>query len=224
MLLSCSSLPFCYVIVVLPFALLIEAKSTRIHVHTCIALYQCSLCVTTAVVRGVHVASTAPTRGFREEITHKWRCSEQRRRDGACVLWQVWHSKQKKRQMHLPPSLPSPSSLVPLPFPPPSLPLLPLFFLLHPFSPSPHIFGLPSNYPRGAFVMEYCGEVISPVQFEERKKQYTNEKRRHYYFMSLRSDEVHLSVVVLLCVHGEQLCLINVHVCIMCTYTYGSYE
>ena len=38
--------------------------------------------------------------------------------------------------------------------------------------------------------MEYCGEVISPVEFEERKKQYTTEKRRHYYFMSLRSDEV----------------------------------
>ena len=47
-----------------------------------------------------------------------------------------------------------------------------------------------SNVPRGAFVMEYCGEVISPVQFEERKKQYTIEKRRHYYFMSLRTDEV----------------------------------
>ena len=40
--------------------------------------------------------------------------------------------------------------------------------------------------------MEYCGEVITPDQFEERKKQYTNEKRRHYYFMSLRSDEVHV--------------------------------
>ena len=38
--------------------------------------------------------------------------------------------------------------------------------------------------------MEYCGEVITPVQFEERKKEYTAEKRRHYYFMSLRSDEV----------------------------------
>lgn len=74
-------------------------------------------------------------------------------------------------------------------------PLLPFSLLIlppfHPFSSSPHIFCSPSNYPRGAFVMEYCGEVISPVQFEERKKQYTNEKRRHYYFMSLRSDEVH---------------------------------
>ena len=43
---------------------------------------------------------------------------------------------------------------------------------------------------RGTFVMEYCGEVISPLEFEERKKLYTLEKRRHYYFMSLRSDEV----------------------------------
>ena len=44
--------------------------------------------------------------------------------------------------------------------------------------------------------MEYCGEVISPVEFEERKKQYTIEKRRHYYFMSLRSDEVHMQCLV----------------------------
>ena len=53
------------------------------------------------------------------------------------------------------------------------------------------VVGTPSNFSRGAFVMEYCGEVISPTQFEDRKKQYTVEKRRHYYFMSLRSDEVH---------------------------------
>ena len=45
--------------------------------------------------------------------------------------------------------------------------------------------------------MEYCGEVISPVEFEERKKLYTIEKRRHYYFMSLRSDEVRY----ILCLH-----------------------
>ena len=47
--------------------------------------------------------------------------------------------------------------------------------------------------------MEYCGEVISPVEFEERKKQYTIEKRRHYYFMSLRSDEVQYPCSVLCC-------------------------
>ena len=56
------------------------------------------------------------------------------------------------------------------------------------------------NDCRGAFVMEYCGEVISPVQFEERKKQYTLEKRRHYYFMSLRTDEVCVCVCVCVCV------------------------
>ena len=56
------------------------------------------------------------------------------------------------------------------------------------------VVGTPSHFSRGAFVMEYCGEVISPTQFEDRKKQYTVEKRRHYYFMSLRSDEVHVHV------------------------------
>ena len=44
--------------------------------------------------------------------------------------------------------------------------------------------------------MEYCGEVITPVQFEERKKQYTIEKRRHYYFMSLRTDEVCVLLII----------------------------
>jgi histone-lysine N-methyltransferase SETD2 len=60
-----------------------------------------------------------------------------------------------------------------------------------------------TDIPQGTFVMEYCGEVISPVEFEERKKQYTIEKRRHYYFMSLRSDEVHLQC--LLCCRFEPL-------------------
>ena len=50
--------------------------------------------------------------------------------------------------------------------------------------------------------MEYCGEVISPVEFEERKKLYTIEKRRHYYFMSLRSDEVYTVSVCIRHVHG----------------------
>ena len=55
--------------------------------------------------------------------------------------------------------------------------------------------------------MEYCGEVISPVEFEERKKLYTVEKRRHYYFMSLRSDEVYtVSACSIRHVHGGSVC------------------
>ena len=38
--------------------------------------------------------------------------------------------------------------------------------------------------------MEYCGEVCTPAEFEQRKKDYVVEKRRHYYFMSLKTDEV----------------------------------
>lgn len=38
--------------------------------------------------------------------------------------------------------------------------------------------------------MEYCGEVCTPVDFEQRKLDYVREKRRHYYFMLLKTDEV----------------------------------
>lgn len=51
------------------------------------------LYVIAAVVHGVHVVSTALTRVFREETIHWWRSSEQRRKDGGCVLWQMCHSK-----------------------------------------------------------------------------------------------------------------------------------
>ena len=44
------------------------------------------------------------------------------------------------------------------------------------------------------FVMEYCGEVCTPEEFEHRKMEYRIEKRRHYYFMSLHTDEVTLPV------------------------------
>ena len=44
--------------------------------------------------------------------------------------------------------------------------------------------------PRNTFVMEYCGEVCTSAEFEQRKKEYVMEKRRHYYFMSLKTDEV----------------------------------
>ena len=48
----------------------------------------------------------------------------------------------------------------------------------------------PSPSCSGCFVMEYCGEVCTPAEFEQRKKEYVVEKRRHYYFMSLKTDEV----------------------------------
>jgi len=38
--------------------------------------------------------------------------------------------------------------------------------------------------------MEYCGEVCTSGDFELRKKEYVKDKRRHYYFMSLKTDEV----------------------------------
>lgn len=48
--------------------------------------------------------------------------------------------------------------------------------------------------------MEYCGEVCTTADFEQRKIDYSKEKRRHYYFMSLKTDEVSLctcSVILL---------------------------
>ena len=40
--------------------------------------------------------------------------------------------------------------------------------------------------------MEYCGEVCTIADFECRKSEYSKEKRRHYYFMSLKTDEVRI--------------------------------
>ena len=47
--------------------------------------------------------------------------------------------------------------------------------------------------------MEYCGEVCSLEEFEERKKVYSMEKRRHYYFMSLKADDVSYKFRNILC-------------------------
>ncbi len=49
---------------------------------------------------------------------------------------------------------------------------------------------IPFGVARGTFVMEYCGEVCTTADFEQRKIDYSKEKRRHYYFMSLKTDEV----------------------------------
>ena len=44
--------------------------------------------------------------------------------------------------------------------------------------------------------MEYCGEVCTHKDFEARKLEYMKDKRRHYYFMSLTTDEVDCSVLL----------------------------
>jgi histone-lysine N-methyltransferase SETD2 len=40
--------------------------------------------------------------------------------------------------------------------------------------------------------MEYSGEVMGYDEFEKRVEMYDRENRRHYYFMTLRADEVSL--------------------------------
>ncbi|XP_031552066.1 histone-lysine N-methyltransferase SETD2-like [Actinia tenebrosa] len=40
------------------------------------------------------------------------------------------------------------------------------------------------------FVMEYCGEVMNYRDFMKRAEQYDRQKRKHYYFMTLRADEI----------------------------------
>lgn len=39
-------------------------------------------------------------------------------------------------------------------------------------------------------MIEYCGEVLSNKDFKQRVKQYAREKSNHYYFMSLKTDEI----------------------------------
>jgi SET domain-containing protein len=40
------------------------------------------------------------------------------------------------------------------------------------------------------FIMEYIGEVIPNVEFIRRTKEYGAEGVKHFYFMTLKSDEV----------------------------------
>ncbi|XP_032241373.1 histone-lysine N-methyltransferase SETD2 isoform X2 [Nematostella vectensis] len=40
------------------------------------------------------------------------------------------------------------------------------------------------------FVIEYCGEVMNYRDFQSRAQRYDRQKRRHYYFMTLRADEI----------------------------------
>ena len=38
--------------------------------------------------------------------------------------------------------------------------------------------------------MEYCGEVLSPSLFKKRTVEYSKTKAQHFYFMSLKHNEV----------------------------------
>nr|XP_046254357.1 histone-lysine N-methyltransferase SETD2 isoform X2 [Scatophagus argus] len=40
------------------------------------------------------------------------------------------------------------------------------------------------------FVLEYCGEVLDHKEFKTRVKEYARNKNIHYYFMSLRNNEI----------------------------------
>lgn len=39
-------------------------------------------------------------------------------------------------------------------------------------------------------MLEYCGEVLDHKEFKTRVKEYARNKNIHYYFMSLKNNEV----------------------------------
>ncbi len=43
---------------------------------------------------------------------------------------------------------------------------------------------------RNQFVIEYIGEVVTTAAFRKRTKQYEMEGEKHFYFMSLKADQV----------------------------------
>ena len=58
---------------------------------------------------------------------------------------------------------------------------------------------------RNQFVMEYCGEVMNYRDFQDRAERYDRENRTHYYFMTLRADEVHVKGITLGITQGNHL-------------------
>jgi SET domain-containing protein len=46
------------------------------------------------------------------------------------------------------------------------------------------------SFHSGTFVIEYLGEVISYPAFTKRTRVYSEEGQKHFYFMSLKQDEV----------------------------------
>lgn len=43
---------------------------------------------------------------------------------------------------------------------------------------------------RDSFIYEYVGDVVNPVSFKKRMREYAEEGIRHFYFMMLQKDEV----------------------------------
>ncbi|KAM9309569.1 histone-lysine N-methyltransferase SETD2 isoform 2-T2 [Pholidichthys leucotaenia] len=46
------------------------------------------------------------------------------------------------------------------------------------------------DMPPNTFVLEYCGEVLDHKEFKTRVKEYARNKNIHYYFMSLKNNEI----------------------------------
>uniref|UniRef100_A0A8C6SV63 [histone H3]-lysine(36) N-trimethyltransferase n=1 Tax=Neogobius melanostomus TaxID=47308 RepID=A0A8C6SV63_9GOBI len=46
------------------------------------------------------------------------------------------------------------------------------------------------DMPANTFVLEYCGEVLDHKEFKARVKDYARMKNIHYYFMSLKNNEI----------------------------------
>lgn len=42
---------------------------------------------------------------------------------------------------------------------------------------------------RDAFIYEYVGDVVNPVSFKKRMRDYAQEGIQHFYFMMLQKDE-----------------------------------
>ncbi|KAI7902019.1 uncharacterized protein BX663DRAFT_456379 [Cokeromyces recurvatus] len=47
-----------------------------------------------------------------------------------------------------------------------------------------------TNLPQNTFIMEYIGEVIPQTEFIRRTREYDTEGYKHYYFMTLKNDEI----------------------------------
>lgn len=54
---------------------------------------------------------------------------------------------------------------------------------------------------RNTFVLEYCGEVLDHKEFKTRVKEYARNKNIHYYFMSLKNNEVRNSLLLYFCMY-----------------------
>ena len=70
--------------------------------------------------------------------------------------------------------------------------------------------------------MEYCGEVMNYKDFQERAERYDRENRRHYYFMTLRADEVNCKTLLNSFEPHENCSSLYqfLHVCLSCSTTY----